>query len=75
VLEVEQERLATASRVRIAQSYVNLLRNAPLAQPLPNATLDAATIERFRARLLAALAGRQVDAPKLQDSRASAARN
>ena len=67
VLEVEQERLATASRVRIAQSYVNLLRNAPLAQPLPNATLDAATIERFRARLLAALAGRQVDAPKLQD--------
>ena len=36
VLEVEQERLATASRVRIAQSYVNLLRNAPLSQPLPD---------------------------------------
>ena len=28
VLEVEQERLATARRVRIAQRYVNLLRNA-----------------------------------------------
>ncbi|MBK7901896.1 MAG: TolC family protein [Proteobacteria bacterium] len=67
VLEVEQERLATASRVRIAQSYVNLLRNAPLAQSLPNAALDAETIERFRARLLAVLAGRQADAPKLQD--------
>ena len=67
VLEVEQERLATASRVRIAQSYVNLLRNAPLSQPLPNASLDAETIERFRARLLAALAGRPVDASKLQD--------
>ena len=67
VLEVEQERLATASRVRIAQSYVNLLRNAPLAQPLPNAALDAETIERFRARLLAVLAGRQADAPRLQD--------
>ncbi len=67
VLEVEQERLATASRVRIAQSYVNLLRNAPLTQPLPNAALDAETIERFRARLLSALAGRQVDAPILQD--------
>ncbi len=67
VLEVEQERLATASRVRIAQSYVNLLRNAPLTQPLPNAALDAETIERFRARLLSALAGRQVDASKLQD--------
>jgi outer membrane protein len=67
VLEVEQERLATASRVRIAQSYVNLLRNAPLTQPLPQAALDAGTIERFRARLLAELAGRQVDALQLQD--------
>jgi outer membrane protein TolC len=67
VLEVDQERLATASRVRIAQSYVNLLRNAPLTQPLPNAALDAETIERFRARLLSALAGRQVDAPILQE--------
>jgi outer membrane protein TolC len=67
VLEVEQERLATASRVRIAQSYVNLLRNAPLAQPLPNAALDVATIERFRARLLSVLAGRQIDSQKLQD--------
>jgi outer membrane protein TolC len=67
VLEIEQERLATASRTRIAQAYVNLLRNAPLDRPLPDADLDAATIERFRARLLAALAGRQVDTRQLQD--------
>jgi outer membrane protein TolC len=67
VLEIEQERLAAASRVRIAQSYVNLLRNAPLAQPLPAATLDAPTIDRFRARLLAALAGRQLEAQRLQE--------
>ena len=67
VLEIEQERLAAASRVRIAQSYVNLLRNAPLAQPLPAAALDAATIDRFRARLLAALAGRQLEAQRLQE--------
>jgi outer membrane protein len=67
VLEVEQERLATASRARIAQSYVNLLRNAPLGQALPDAALDAATIERYRARLLAALTGRRVDAAILQD--------
>jgi outer membrane protein TolC len=67
VLEIEQERLATVSRTRIAQSYVNLLRNAPLDRPLPDAALDAATIERFRARLLAALAGRQVDTRQLQD--------
>jgi hypothetical protein len=49
VLEIEQERLATVSRTRIAQSYVNLLRNAPLDRPLPDAALDATTIERFRA--------------------------
>jgi outer membrane protein TolC len=67
VLEVEQERLATASRTRIAQSYVNLLRNAPLDRPLPDAAIDAATIERFRARLLRALAGRQVDSRQLQE--------
>jgi outer membrane protein TolC len=67
VLEIEQERLATASRTRIAQSYVNLLRNAPLDRPLPDAALDAATIERFRARLLAALAGRQIETRQLQD--------
>ncbi len=67
VLEVEQDRVATASRTRIAQSYVNLLRNAPLDQPLPAAALDAATIERFRTRLLADLAGRNADAARLQD--------
>jgi outer membrane protein len=67
VLEVEQERLATASRARVAQSYVNLLRNVPLGQALPEAALDAATIERYRSRLLAALAGRRVDAGALQE--------
>lgn len=67
VLEIEQQRLATASRVRIARSYVNLLRNAPLAQPLPQAGLDSPTIERFRGRLVRTLAGRQLDARQLQD--------
>jgi len=67
VLEIEQQRLATASRVRIARSYVNLLRNAPLAQPLPRSNLDAPTIERFRGRLVRTLAGRQLDARLLQD--------
>jgi outer membrane protein TolC len=67
VLEIEQQRLATVSRVRIARSYVNLLRNAPLAQPLPRASLDAAAIERFRGRLVRTLAGRQLDARQLQD--------
>lgn len=67
VLEVEQERLATASRLRIAASYVNLLRNAPLDRPLPASAIDEATIGRFRAALLRVLAGRPLDARALQD--------
>jgi outer membrane protein len=66
VLEIEQERLATASRVRIAASYVNLLRNAPLDRPLPATTLDEATIDRFRSVLLKTLAGRRLDVERLQ---------
>jgi outer membrane protein TolC len=67
LLEIEQNRLAAASRVRIAQSYVNLLRNAPLATPLPGAQIDEATIERFRVRLVRRLAGRAPDTPQLQE--------
>jgi len=66
LLEVEQQRLAAASRVRVAQSYVNLLRNAPLATPVPGAEIDAATVERFRERLVRRLAGRRPDTPQLQ---------
>jgi len=46
VLEVEQQRIAAASRVRIAQSYVNLLRNVPLATPLPAARPRSASRAR-----------------------------
>ncbi len=67
VLEIEQQRIAAASGVRIAQSYVNLLRNAPLAEPLPQAQIDAATIERFRAGLVRRLAGRPLDTALLQE--------
>jgi len=65
-LEIEQQRLAAASRVRIAQSYVNLLRNAALAEPLPQAQIDAATVERFRNRLVERIAGRRPDVTMLQ---------
>jgi outer membrane protein len=67
VLEIEQERLATASRVRIAASYVNLLRNAPLQQALPATVIDESTIDRFRTVLLRALAGQTLDVTRLQD--------
>lgn len=67
VLEVEQQRIAAASRVRIAQSYVNLLRNAPLGTPLPTADIDGATVERYRGRLVRRLAGRTPDTALLQE--------
>jgi outer membrane protein TolC len=67
VLEVEQQRIAAASRVRIAQSYVNLLRNVPLATPLPAAEIDAAAIDRFRERLILRLSGRAPDSSLLQE--------
>jgi len=66
LLEVEQQRIAAASRVRIAQGYVNLLRNAPLAAPLPMAEIDAAAVDRFRERLLRRLAGRALEPGALQ---------
>jgi outer membrane protein TolC len=67
VLEVEQQRIAAASRVRIAQSYVNLLRDAPLATPLPQAQIDGPAVERARERLVLRLAGRAPDAARLQE--------
>ncbi len=66
VLEIEQERLGAASRVRIAASYVNLLRNSRLDRPLPATVIDDATIERFRANLLRTLSGRTLDVTRLQ---------
>jgi outer membrane protein len=66
LLEVEQQRIAAASRVRIAQGYVNLLRNAPLAARLPDAEIDAPAVERSRERLLRRLAGRELDPALLQ---------
>jgi len=66
LLEIEQNRLAAVSRVKIAQSYVNLLRNYSLSAPLPEAAIDEATVERFRGRLIRRLAGRRLDAPVMQ---------
>lgn len=67
LLEIEQQRLSVASRVTIAQSYVNLLRNQPLEAPIPDATIDGATVARYRERLVRRIAGRRLDAPALGD--------
>lgn len=66
LLEVEQQRIAAVSRVRIAQGYVNLLRNAPLAAPLPRADIDAAAVQRSRDNLVRRLAGRSLEPAALQ---------
>jgi outer membrane protein len=66
LLEIEQQQLAAQARVRVAQSYVNLLRNAPLSSPVPGATIDEPTVERFRMRLLRRLTGRRLDVPIAQ---------
>jgi adhesin transport system outer membrane protein len=52
--------------VRLSQSYVNLLRNAPLDAALPTSEIDPATIDRFRARFARRLAGRPAELAELQ---------
>jgi outer membrane protein len=48
VLEVEQSHLAAERGVRLAQSYVNLIRNAPFDRALPLAVVDDDDLERLR---------------------------
>ena len=48
LLEVEQSRLAAGNGVRIAQSYVNLLRNASFDTPLPRVRVDDDDVARLR---------------------------
>lgn len=48
VLEVEQSRLAAANGQRLAQSYVNLLRNAPFDREVPLAAVADADVARLR---------------------------
>jgi outer membrane protein TolC len=68
LLEIVQQRRAVEARVRIAQSYVNLLRNVPLSSPVPGSTIDGATVERFRSRLMQRVAGRAIDLPAMQST-------
>lgn len=61
VLEVEQTRLAADNGVRLAQSYVNLIRNAPFDRSLPVAVVDDADLDRLRGAL-----ARRVGEPALE---------
>jgi outer membrane protein TolC len=48
-LEVEQSQLGARNTLRLAQSYVNLLRNAPFDRALPVTSVDDPDIERLGA--------------------------
>jgi outer membrane protein TolC len=52
-LEVRQSLLGAHNGEKLAQSYVNLLRNAPFERPLPAVVVDDADIARMRAALAA----------------------
>ncbi len=52
LLEIQQAHLAVQNGVRLAQAYVNLLRNLPMDEPLPETDVCDADVEAARTRLL-----------------------
>ena len=77
LLEIEQQRLDAANRQQLAQSYVNLLRNAPFDQAMPAAAVSDDDIVRQAADLGLRLREPALDLQPLQqtaaDSRAEIA--
>jgi outer membrane protein len=67
-LEVAQSQLGAQNTERLAQSYVNLLRNAPFDRPLPRTSIDDPDIERLRGDLAARTAQPQLALGALQDA-------
>src|SRR6202451_2686012 len=53
LLEVQQSQLGAQNSVRLAQSYVNLIRNAPFDRALPSVVVDDPDIDRLRNDLAA----------------------
>src|SRR3984957_4542377 len=67
-LEVEQSQLGARNAARLAQSYVNLLRNAPFERELPVTAVDDPDIERLRAGFASRTAQPQLALAPLQDT-------
>lgn len=67
-LEVQQSQLGAGNSARLAQSYVNLLRNAPFDRMLPVITVDDPDIDRLRAGLASRAAQPQWGVGALQDA-------
>ena len=68
VLDVEQTRLAADRGVHLAQSYVNLIRNAPFDRPLPVAEVGDEDLERLRTALAHRLGVPELEPPALAGS-------
>jgi outer membrane protein len=67
-LEVEQSMLGAHNGERLAQSYVNLLRNAPFDRALPVSAVDDPDIEKLRNNLAQRSAQPHLSLNPLQDS-------
>jgi outer membrane protein len=65
-LEVQQSQLGAHNSERLAQSYVNLLRDAPFDRPLPVTAVDNADIESLRSGLAQRAAQPAMDLHALQ---------
>jgi outer membrane protein len=67
-LEVEQSRLGAGNTERLAQSYVNLLRNAPFNRALPVTEPDDSDIDRLRAGLTGSAPQPRLNLAPLEDT-------
>jgi outer membrane protein len=67
-LEVQQSQLGAHNTERLAQSYVNLLRNAPFDKALPVADVEDPDIDRLRNDLAGRTAQPQLALASLQDT-------
>jgi outer membrane protein len=67
-LEVQQSQLGAQNAERLAQSYVNLIRNAPFERALPSVVVDDPDIDRLRNELAAHAAQPTLRLAPLQDA-------
>jgi outer membrane protein len=68
LLEVQQSQLGAQNSVRLAQSYVNLIRNAPFDRVLPTVDVENPDIDRLRNQLAVRAAQPALTLAPLQDA-------
>src|SRR6202012_6022822 len=68
LLEVQQSQLGAQNSVRLAQSYVNLIRNAPFERALPTVEVENPDIDRVRNDLAVRAAQPALSLVPLQDA-------